>query len=376
MGELNNILANMGLTGNVGVFAASVIAVGTALGFVSVLVMLLVWAERRVAGRMQARLGPNRVGPYGLFQSIADGVKLFLKEDIVPTDADHFWYKFAPFLVLMGAIMPIIVVPLGSSLYISSMDPAIYFFMSFATMEVMGLLMAGWGSSSKWSLYGAIRLATQMVSYELPLGLSILTIVIFTGSLSFHDVVAAQGWSPLGWYFFNSPFTFIAGIIFFTAGLAEAKRLPFDLPEAESELVAGFHTEYTGIRFAYFFLAEYCAMFVLSAATAALFLGGWSVPEPLEGVPGLGPLVFAVKWMALLFVMLWLRWTFPRIRLDQVMYLCLKVLLPFALLCVAGAAVWLILRETAINKTLMNIVAWIITIPVFAHAVKIVWKGK
>jgi NADH-quinone oxidoreductase subunit H len=214
-----------------------------------------------------------------------------------------------------------------------------------------------------------------MISYELPLGLSALAIIIFSGSLSFHDIVDTQGWSPLGWNLFRSPFTFVAGVIFYVAGLAEAKRLPFDLPEAESELVAGFHTEYSGMRFAFFFLAEYCAMFMLSAATAILFLGGWATPPQLHWIPGIGAIVMAIKWSALLFLMLWIRWTFPRTRLDQVMHICLKVFLPISFVCLIGAAFWLILSEVVVGTMIMNLFGWLLTIPVFIHAVKLVWKG-
>lgn len=357
------------------VVVAGSIGVGAFITFVSLLVMILIWAERRIAGRMQARYGPNRVGPFGLLQSVADGAKLFLKEDIIPAGADRFWFKLAPFLVLAGAMVPLAVLPLSNKIYIAPMDAALFFFLGFATLEVLGLLMAGWGSSSKWSLYGAIRVATQMISYELPLGLSALTIIIITGSLSFHDIVDAQGWSPLSWNLFRSPFGLVAGIIFFTSGLAEAKRLPFDLPEAESELVAGFHTEYSGMRFSFFFLAEYAAMFMLAAATSILFLGGWATPDFLHAIPGIGAIVMAVKWSFLLFVMLWARWTFPRIRLDQVMHICLKVFLPLSLVCVFGAAIWQILADVVVGNMTMNLLGWVLTIPVAAHAIKLVWKG-
>jgi len=377
MDRFISYLTSNNVSPDLAVVLSGAIGISIGLAFVSVLVMLLVWGERRIAGFMQARLGPNRVGPAGIFQSLADGVKLFMKEDIVPAEADKFWFKFAPYLVMAGAVVPLAVLPLSNKLYIANMDAALFFFLGFATLEVLGLLMAGWGSSSKWSLYGAIRVATQMVSYELPLGLSALTIIIMTGSLSFHDIVDAQGWSPMGWNLFRSPFAFVAGVIFYTSGLAEAKRLPFDLPEAESELVAGFHTEYSGLRFSFFFLAEYAAMFILAAATAILFLGGWATPNVgfVRAIPGIGAIVLAVKWAALLFLMLWIRWTFPRIRLDQVMHMCLKVFLPLSFVCLFGAAVWQILTDVVVGPTVMYILGWLLTIPVFLHAVKVVWKG-
>lgn len=375
MDQLVDWLISLNIPTPLALLTAGLVGVFAAVAFISTLVMLLVWAERRVAGRMQARLGPNRVGPFGLFQSLADSFKLLLKEDIVPSEADRFWYKFAPYMVLAGAMVPLAVLPLSNHLYITRMDLGVYFFLAFASFEVLGLLMAGWGSSSKWSLYGAIRLITQMISYEIPLGLSVLTVVTLTGSLRFHDIVDAQGWDPLHWYLFQSPFTFLAGIIFFIAGLAETKRLPFDLPEAESELVAGFHTEYSGMRFSLFFLAEYAAMFMVSAATAILFLGGWAAPPFLKGIPGVGAVIMVGKWSFLLFIMLWIRWTFPRMRLDQIMRLCLKIFLPISFVCLVGSGLWLILREMVVGHLPMMILGWVLTLPIAAHAIKVVWKG-
>lgn len=375
MERLIDWLISLGIPQLLAIPAGGLVGVGAAVGLVSVLVMLLVWGERRLAGRIQSRFGPNRVGPYGLFQSIADSIKLMLKEDLVPARADRFWFKFAPYLVLAGAIVPMAALPLGKDLYITKMDVGVFFFLAFASLEVLGLLMAGWGSSSKWSLYGAIRLAAQMISYEIPLGLSVLAVVVSAGSLRFHDIVDAQGWDPFHWNFFRSPFLFLSGIIFFIAGLAEAKRLPFDLPEAESELVAGFHTEYSGMRFSFFFLAEYAAMFMVSAAASVLFLGGWAAPPFLSGVPGAGAILLAVKWSLLLILMLWIRWTFPRLRLDQIMHLCLKVLLPLSFVCFLGSAVWTILAEAIFGIFPMLVIGCLFTLPVTAHAIKVLVKG-
>ncbi|RMH25823.1 MAG: NADH-quinone oxidoreductase subunit H, partial [Candidatus Hydrogenedentota bacterium] len=201
-------------------------------------------------------------------------------------------------------------------------------------------IMAGWASNSKWSLYGGMRLAAQMMSYEIPMGLSALTVVLLAGTLNFNEIAAQQTVLP---YIFISPWALVAFVIFYVAGLASAKRAPFDLPEAESELVSGFHTEYSGMRFAFFFLAEYAVMVLVSMVASLLFLGGWNFPFPAAGHPFLGAIQLLTKTSFLLFLMLWLRWTLPRVRIDQVMYMCLKVLLPFSLVCLIGAAFELVM---------------------------------
>ena len=329
---------------------AMLIACGALLGYVAVLVIFFVWAERRVAGRIQSRQGPNRVGPQGILQCVADGIKLLIKEDIVPSTVHPFLFRLAPILVFMGAFAPFVVLPFSENLVVSHMSLGIYYALSFAALEVIGVIMAGWASNNKWSLYGGMRLAAQMMSYEIPMGLAVLTIVVMTGSLSLTTIAAEQqGAWVFGWNIFRGfPWAFVAAFIFYMAGLASSKRTPFDLPEAESELVAGYHTEYSGMRFAFFFLSEYATMYVISALTAVLFLGGWHGPLP-RGEPGtlVSNLVGAVNMVGksffLMFVMLWLRWTFPRVRIDQVIYVCMKVLVPFGILCVAGAAAWALL---------------------------------
>jgi NADH-quinone oxidoreductase subunit H len=344
------------------------------MAFITPYALLIIWAERRVAGRIQCRYGPNRVGPFGLLQSIADGIKLLTKEDIVPDQAIRFLFTFAPTVVFVGTFVPFVTLPFGPNVYTTSMNLGVFFVASFMALEVIGVIMAGWASNSKWALYGGMRLAAQMMSYEIPLGLSIATVAVFCGSLNFVEIVEAQG--PI-WNIFRSPFLFVAFIIYYIAALASAKRAPFDLPEAESELVSGFHTEYSGMRFSFFFLAEYTAMYVLSAVGVLLFLGGWYGPIPVFWLdlltgqfmePGLAivlpdawaaaftgwmmpgawlnvlikELIFVhnllIKAGVLLFLMLQLRWTLPRLRIDQVMHLCWKVLLPFILVCFLGAA--------------------------------------
>ncbi|MGB9692517.1 MAG: complex I subunit 1/NuoH family protein, partial [Candidatus Sumerlaeaceae bacterium] len=255
------------------------------LAFVSLAVMILVYLERKVAGHIQSRLGPMRVGWHGILQSIADGLKLFLKEDIVPAQAHKLLFSLAPTLVLVGAIVPFVALPFADKLVVANMDLALFFVLAFASIEVIGVVMAGWAPNSKWSLYGGMRLAAQMMSYEIPLGLSALVIVTLAGSLNFTEIANQQRILP---FVLISPWAFLAFFLFYVASLASAKRAPFDLPEAESELVSGFHTEYSGMRFAFFFLAEYAVMVLLSAVASILFLGGWNFPFDAAGRPFLG----------------------------------------------------------------------------------------
>ena len=313
------------------------------LVFASLLAGETVWLERRVAGRMQARIGPNRVGPQGLLQFIADGLKLLGKEDIIPASADRIVFLLAPIIVFAGAFISFAVLPLGYGLVAADMNAALFVILSITSIEVVGVIMAGWASNSKWAILGAMREVAQMISYELPLGISALSIVLLAGTLNLTDITLQQeGWI-WNWNLFRGPFAFIAFFVFFTAAIASLKRAPFDLPEAESELVAGFHTEYTGFRFAIFFLAEYCAMILFSVVAAILFLGGWSPGFPVDLTSGVGRWIgFGVlfaKTLFLLFAMIWIRWSLPRFRIDKVMYLCYKVLLPWSIICVLGIAI-------------------------------------
>ncbi len=318
------------------------VACGLILIFASLFAGEVVWMERRISGRMQARIGPNRVGPQGLIQFLADGIKLLSKEDIIPKSADKPIFLLAPVVVFMGAFTAFCVVPWGYGLVPADMNVGLFLVLSITSIEVVGLIMAGWASNSKWAILGAMREVAQVISYELPLGVAALAIVLLAGTMNMTDIVVQQeGWI-WNWYIFRGPFAFAAFFIFFTAALADLKRAPFDLPEAESELVAGFHTEYTGFRFALFFVAEYCAMILFSLVTAVLFLGGWSpgFPVDLNGPWGrwIGFGVMFAKLTFLLFVMIWIRWSLPRFRVDKVMYLCYKVLLPLSIVCVIGIA--------------------------------------
>jgi NADH-quinone oxidoreductase subunit H len=302
-------------------------------------VLFLVWLERKVSAHIQDRLGPMYVGGWhGWAQTLADALKLFLKEDIVPAGADKVLFKIAPFVVFLGAFAAYVVVPFGSASFVTDLNVV-----AIGSLSVVGIIMAGWASNSKYSLYGGMRAAAQIISYEIPATLAIMTVIIPVGSLSMVDIVNAQKGGFQNWLLVRNPFIFLGFIVYFIASLAEVNRTPFDLPEAESELVAGFHTEYSGMRFAFFFLAEYANMFLVVSVATTLFLGGWTqvLPGPTQLVPG--PVLFLLKAFVLIFLQMWVRWSLPRLRVDQLMYLSWKVLLPISLVLVLGVgwlAVW------------------------------------
>jgi NADH-quinone oxidoreductase subunit H len=303
-------------------------------------------AERRVAGFMQARYGCNRVGPQGILQFIADAVKLILKEDLIPDGADRFLYKITPYLCLMGVLATLVVLPLGSrALMVADLNVGVLYFISITALVVVGILMAGWSSNNKWSLLGGMRSAAQIVSYEIPVAMSLLTPILMAGSLSMGDLVESQGWLPWEWAAFQTPFSALSFFVFFSGSLAEGNRAPFDLPEAESELVSGFNTEYSGFRFAVFFMSEYGNVFLIGLATAALFLGGSNLPAFLEGSLALGVVAMMLKTLFVMFVVIWLRWTLPRFRIDQLMDLSWKYLLPCALIAFFGQSVFMLIAH-------------------------------
>ncbi len=309
--------------------------------------LLSVDVETKVAGFMQDRIGPKRVGPHGLLQTVADALKLMFKEAIYPAGADKKLFIIAPCLVVLGAFLSFVVIPFGSRLQAADLNVGVFYVVAVSSLSTVGLIMAGWASNNKYALFGAMRSAAQIVSYEIPAVMILLTLVMMVGSLSLQDLVWAQAGGLPNWFLFRYfPLMPIAFLIFFTAGLAECNRAPFDIPEAESELVAGFHTEYSGFFFAMFFMAEYTEMFIISAVTSVLFLGGWWAPHPALqqiGPVGLGPLWLLAKAFFLIFVMMWLRWTLPRLRVDQLMHVAWKVLLPIALVMVVtvgGLLMW------------------------------------
>ena len=297
------------------------------LGFVQVNALLLVWMERKVAGHMQLRLGPMEVGPHGLLQTIADGVKLIGKELITPRVADKPLFYLAPVVVFIPVLVAFVVVPFSQGLVVRDLNIGVLLIFAFATLNVLAILMAGWSANNKYALLGAARSVAQGIAYEIPMLLSVVPIVMMAGSLQLSKIVEAQATVP---YLLVQPLAFL---LYFVAGVAETNRAPFDLPEAESELVAGFHTEYSGMRFALFFLAEYSNMFIVAAVATSLFLGGWKGPV----LPGLA--WFLIKCYTLVFLLMWFRWTFPRVRFDQLMNFAWKIMIPLALVNIVATAV-------------------------------------
>ena len=311
--------------------------------------MVAVYFERKVSAFMQDRLGPMEVGLVGfkggrkfwggIGQTIADAIKLLSKEDILPNDADRKLMIIAPFIIFMGALLTFIGIPFSEGLIISDFNIGVFYVIAMSSVGVIGIILAGWSSNNKWSLYGAMISAAQIISYEIPLGLSVLLPVLVVGSLEISEIVAWQ--ADHRWFILHSPFTFIAFFIFFISGLAETNRTPFDIPEAESELVAGWMTEYSGFRWAVFFLSEYANMLVVSGLAVAGFLGGWQSPIPgLFDTGAWGLFWFMGKLIFLIFVMMWFRWTFPRLRVDQLMHVCWKVLIPIAMVNIFGVGIW------------------------------------
>ncbi len=304
---------------------------------------VMVWAERKVCGHIQRRPGPFEVGPFGLLQTAIDGVKLMGKQILIPNGADRKLFRLAPMISFVPPIAALLVVPFSSSLQVRDLDIGVLFILSLAAMNVLALLIAGWSSANKYSLFGAVRAVAQAVAYEIPLLISLLTIVLWVGSFKMSDIVAAQG----GYWFAFTPMGFVAFFIYFVTGLAETNRAPFDLPEAESELTAGFHTEYSGMGFGLFFLGEYTNMFLVCAIAATLFLGGWHGPAILTtSSTGFFANVYQILWFllkvyGLLLVMIWARWTFPRVRFDQLLNFCWTVLIPISMANLVLTALWL-----------------------------------
>ena len=290
------------------------------LGFIQVNALFLIWLERKVAGHIQLRPGPMEVGPHGLLQTLADGIKLMGKELITPQLADKPLYWLAPILILVPALVCFVVIPFSPLLQVRDINVGILLIFSISSLTGLSILMGGWASNNKYSLIGAARSVAQIIAYEIPLLLSTMSVIIMCNSFKMSEIIAAQS---SVWYILYQP---IAAVIFLVGATAETNRAPFDLVEAESELVSGFHTEYTGMRFALFFLAEYSNMFITAAMATTLFFGGWQGPV----LPGL--IWFMIKCYALIFGVIWVRWTFPRLRFDQLMNFAWKILIPVALL--------------------------------------------
>ena len=338
--------------------------------------VVFIWLERKVSGRIQDRLGPTRCGgKFGWLQSVADGIKLVQKEDLAPDAADRWLFRLAPLLAVAASFASFMVLPFADGWYAVAADCGVFLIFAILSLEVLGIILAGYSSGSKWALFGSMREAAQMVSYEIPMSLCALVPLITAGTLNFREIARMQETGLHDWLIFANPFTFLAFFIYFTTALASVKRAPFDLAEAESELVAGFHTEYSGLRWSFFFLAEYASMFAVSGIAVLLFLGGsatgigleplifdplrtWGRDFLVEGFSVgnyianlLGAAIFVAKCSLMVFVQIWIRWTLPRLRIDQVMTTCLKYLVPISCFLFLGAVLWpLLLASSTLGR--------------------------
>lgn len=347
--------------------------IAVALGlfaFAALFALFGVYAERKVSAFIQDRLGPTETGKFGSLQTFADILKMLQKELITPAAADKILFALAPFIIFIAVYLGFAVMPWGPGLVPVSLNIGLFYVFAIISIETLGILMAGWGSNNKYSLLGAMRSVAQVISYEIPAGFAIISVVMIAQTLDLQQISVQQGvlstetikflgfWDVthiggiLSWNIFRAPHLIIAFIIYFIASLAECNRAPFDIPEAESELVAGFHTEYTGLRFAFVFLAEYSMMFLVSMLGTILFLGAWNTPLPNIGAVhladwttgwGWGILWVSVKALLLVAVQMWIRWTLPRFRIDQLMNLCWKVLTPLAFACMLISGIWRLL---------------------------------
>lgn len=349
---------------------------------------VFIWAERKVSARIQDRLGPTRTGGrFGWLQSLADGLKLIQKEDLAPQAADQLLFRLSPYIVVVAAFAAFMLIPFSDGFVAVAADAGLFIALAILSLEVLGIVLAGYSSGSKWSLFGGMREAAQMVSYEIPLGLTIVIPVIIAGTMNLNDIVTVQAGGFWNWVLFYNPFAFLAFFVYFIVTLASNKRAPFDLAEAESELVGGFHTEYSGMRWSFFFLAEYAGMYFTCMLGAILFLGGWWTGLPfidntIVSVSSesaayayltrvLGLVILMVKSTILVVVQIWVRWTLPRLRIDQVMSTCLKYLVPISCFLLLGSAVWpLLLAMTLQRTTLLAPVGERVPVPVKPAAVE------
>ncbi len=347
-------------------FTYALVGIGL-FGFSALFALAGVYAERKVSAFIQDRLGPTETGKYGLLQTLADILKLLQKEMIIPAAADKILFMMAPAIIFIAVYMGFAALPWAPGLAPSKINLGLYYIFAIISIETLGILMAGWGSNNKYSILGAMRSAAQIISYEIPAGFALISVVMIAQTLNLQDIALQQGtlsaekikflgvWDIssiggiLAWNIFRAPHLIIAFVIYFIASLAESNRAPFDIPEAESELVSGFHTEFTGTRFALVFLAEYSMMFLVSMVGVILFLGAWNTPLPNMGVVHLadwttgrvwGIFWIATKTLTLVGIQMWIRWTLPRLRVDQLMNLCWKVLTPLAFVCMLVSGIW------------------------------------
>jgi NADH-quinone oxidoreductase subunit H len=337
--------------------------------FLMVTVLFVIWLERKVVALMQTRVGPNRVGPFGLLQSLADGIKLFFKEDVRPSNADRILYAAAPVVMMVPAFLSITVLPFGSRFgtqdaQLTDLNVGLLFVLAMGSLQVYGVVLAGWASGSNYPLLGAVRSSAQMVSYEIAQGLSIVGVLMYAGTLSAAGIVEAQQGDPIWgfvprWYIVPQLPMFL---VFLLAGIAETNRAPFDLPEAETELVGGYHTEYSGVKFALFFLAEYLNIITVSAVATTLFLGGPDGPA-FDFLPWLWPILwFVAKIYLFIFVFIWLRATLPRLRFDRLMAIGWKFLIPLALTWVAVTGVVLTVDLTTVNRRVLYVAIGVVVV--------------
>src|SRR5271165_4369727 len=353
---------------------SSLINIAAVLAVFLTLFALISVIERKVLARIQNRYGPNRVGPFGLLQPVADGIKMLIKEDIVPRRADAIVHFIAPVVMCAAATLTLCVIPYGRNMTPVAIDGGVLLFFAAGAPAELAVFMAGWGSNNKYSMLGAMRAIAQMVSYELPLLLAALPVVMITGSLSPDEIVAAQGHYSFGTvphWFAVTPWGAVAFLLFFIAGLVESNRTPFDLPEGESEIVAGHMMEYSGFKYALFFMAEYFGMFAVSGLGVTLFLGGWTSPGVWwDWIPSY--IWFFLKLGVLLFLFLWIRGTLPRLRMDQVMSFAWKFMLPMAFVCIVAAAVW--------HYAGRGLIGWVwslaIVVVAYLPLTKLLWTGK
>lgn len=343
-----------------------IIAIGL-FAFVAVFTLFGVYAERKLSAFIQDRLGPTEVGKFGLLQTLADIMKLIQKELIIPAAADKVLFLMAPVIIFVAVYLGFAALPWAPGLAPANINIGLYYILAIISIETLGILMAGWGSNNKYSILGAMRSAAQIISYEIPAGFALISVVMIAQTLNLQDISLQQGilsagktkflgfWDVsatggiLSWNIFRAPHLIIAFVIYFIASLAESNRAPFDIPEAESELVAGFHTEFTGLQFALVFLAEYAMMFLVSMVGVILFLGAWNTPLPNIGAVQLATWTTGTAWgifwiltktLTLVVIQMWIRWTLPRLRVDQLMNLCWKVLTPLAFLCMLISGIW------------------------------------
>jgi len=353
-------ISSCGLPIWLGYLAAALIHCVLIIHVVAVGALVFIWAERKVSGRIQDRLGPTRTGgAFGWLQGLADGIKLLTKEDITPKEADALLFKLAPYVAFSASYAAFLALPFADGFVANHINTGVFFILAVLGLEVFGVILAGYASGSKWSLFGGMREAAQVVSYEVPLGMCVVIPVFLCGTMNLVTIANMQAGPFTNWLIFHDPFTFCVFWVYFTCAVASVNRAPFDLAEAESELVGGFHTEYSGMRWSIFFMAEYGSMFLVSGLAAILFFGGWHGPFPLldpiyESVwgtthPGglaeylanvLGCVLFITKASLGVIVMIWVRWTLPRLRIDQVMATCLKYCVPLAAVCFIGALAW------------------------------------